>query len=46
MIQYNIPCVVVLTVEETVLLIPALIYTATTLMLQLLPEGREEFKKV
>ena len=32
----------VLTVEETVLLIPIPSYTATTLIVQLLPGGREE----
>ena len=32
----------VLTVEETVLLIPIPSYTATTLIMQLLPGGREE----
>ena len=31
-----------LTVEETVLLIPIPSYTATTLIVQLLPGGREE----
>ena len=38
----SLPCVVVLTVEETVLLIPIPSYTATTLIVQLLPGGREE----
>ena len=38
----NIPCVVVLVVEETVLLIPIPSYTATTLIVQLLPGGRED----
>ena len=38
----HVPCVVVLTVEETVLLIPIPSYTATTLIVQLLPGGREE----
>ena len=38
----SVPCVVVLTVEETVLLIPIPSYTATTLIVQLLPGGREE----
>ena len=42
----NTPCAVVLTVEETVLLIPALIYTATTLIVQLLPGAREELKNM
>ena len=32
----------VLTVEETVLLIPIPSYTATTLIVQLLPGGKEE----
>ena len=37
-----VPCAAMLTVEETVLLIPIPSYTATTLIVQLLPGGREE----
>ena len=37
-----IPCAAMLAVEETVLLIPIPSYTATTLIVQLLPGGREE----
>ena len=38
----SLPCVAMLTVEETVLLIPIPSYTATTLIVQLLPGAREE----
>ena len=37
-----VPCAAMLAVEETVLLIPIPSYTATTLIVQLLPGGREE----
>ena len=40
--ELSIPCAVVLVVEETVLLIPIPSYTATTLIVQLLPGGRED----
>ena len=42
MYELNVHNVVVLVVEETVLLIPIPSYTATTLIVQLLPEAREE----
>ena len=40
--EFSIHSVVVLVVEETVLLIPIPSYIATTLIMQLLPGGREE----
>ena len=42
MYELNVHNVVVLVVEETVLLIPIPSYTATTLIVQLLPGAREE----